>query len=223
MKNTHRRGGLSWQASHFVTPKMLTIALLLPGGLLGGFGGDADRVSSSNNVNGGMSVCALAEDVRQTVLGNATAAIKPSTCLWSATLPPSIPGKAASTSLKADDIDAASDTVRFSNVFSSSMVLQRNKPIQFWGFGTPLPGMTVCLGLDCIPATFATQQLEHGGRSWSVILPARNATTTSMTLTLRGADNATLQKLCDIVVGDVYLFSGQSNIDIPQTYGRCER
>ena len=128
--------------------------------------------------------------------------------------------KTALTPLKADDMDAAPAAVRFSNVFAASMVLQRNKPIQLWGFGTPLAGMTVCLASDCAPTTTAAQELERGGRSWSATLPARTATATPMTLTLRGVDNATLQELGDIVVGDVYLFSGQSNIDIPQTYGR---
>jgi sialate O-acetylesterase len=127
--------------------------------------------------------------------------------------------------LKADDIDVAPAAVRFSNVFADAMVLQRNKPIHLWGFGPPPAGMTVCLGSDCTPTTTAaetwgSQQLKYGGRSWSATLPARAATTTSMTLTLRSVDNFTLQELYDIVVGDVFLFSGQSNIDIPQTYGR---
>ena len=100
------------------------------------------------------------------------------------------------------------------------MVLQRNEPIHLWGFGTPPIGMTVCLGSDCTAAKTPGQQLEHVGRSWTAVLPARKATTTPMALRLRTVDNVTLQELCDIVVGDVILFSGQSNIDIPQTYGR---
>jgi hypothetical protein len=43
---------------------------------------------TSENLNGGISVCVLADDPRQTVLGNVTAVINSSTGVWSAALPP---------------------------------------------------------------------------------------------------------------------------------------
>ena len=54
---------------------------------------------------------------------------------------------------------------------------------------------------------------------WSASLPARRATAAPLTLTLRSSSNTTLHTLVDVVVGDVFLFSGQSNIDILKRLG----
>ena len=87
------------------------------------------------------------------------------------------------------------------------MVLQRNQPLKFWGPGTPTAGLRVCLATDC-----AAVAASPGG-GWAATLPARPASATPLELSL-GA----VQTLRDVVIGDVFLFSGQSNIDLPQSY-----
>ena len=106
---------------------------------------------------------------------------------------------------------------RFSNVFGDAMVLQRDQPIRLWGFG--FGASAACLGSACGPAVATPRGGSNAPGWWAATLPARAASATAVELTLRDANNITLQRLVDVVVGDVYLFSGQSNIYIPQTYG----
>lgn len=55
--------------------------------------------------------------------------------------------------------------------------------------------------------------------TWSTTFPARGASASPVSLTLETSNETVLRELVDIVFGHVLLFSGQSNIDIPQTYG----
>ncbi len=93
------------------------------------------------------------------------------------------------------------------NVFQSHMVLQRDKPLTIWGWAEP--GDEVTVG-------FAGQQAAAkaaADRSWQVTLapiPARHA---SLTLSVKG-QSATLE-LTNILVGDVWILGGQSNMEFP--------
>lgn len=91
-------------------------------------------------------------------------------------------------------------------LFSDGAVLQRDKPIFIWGRADVGEKVTV---------TFAGQQREatpdHEGR-WLVILDALEATTTGAELRIAGKNTLTFR---DVVVGEVWLCSGQSNMEWP--------
>jgi sialate O-acetylesterase len=90
-------------------------------------------------------------------------------------------------------------------LFSSHMVLQRNMPIHFWGDAEPGEQVTVDLH-----GTRGTTIADKVGR-WSVYLPAEPAGG-PFTLTVRGSNAIQLE---DILVGDLWVASGQSNMEMP--------
>jgi sialate O-acetylesterase len=107
------------------------------------------------------------------------------------------------------------DAPRFGNQFQSHMVLQRDAPLSLWGFDAGVnETLRVCLGARCVHTQCA------GDGTWRVgtIEPQRASVTPRDLWVIRERDGqGTL--LEDIVFGDVFIFSGQSNIDIPEAYG----
>jgi sialate O-acetylesterase len=95
--------------------------------------------------------------------------------------------------------------VKLPNIFSSHMVLQREMPIHIWGEATP--GEAVAVSLQ---NTSASVTADKSGR-WSVYLPPR-AAGGPFTLSVRASN--TLQ-LDDILIGDLWMASGQSNMELP--------
>jgi sialate O-acetylesterase len=100
--------------------------------------------------------------------------------------------------------------VRLPSIFGSHMVLQRDRPIIIYGY-TAEPGTRVEVALDDDKATTSSDAQGN----WSVKLPARKASTKGATLTVQA--NGTLLKYTDILVGDVWVGSGQSNMEWPLT------
>ena len=105
---------------------------------------------------------------------------------------------------------------RFSNVFASHMVLQRGEPIELWGFGASSSGsaLTVHLGSD-VASVFWPVAADG---SWKAVLPAVHGFGCNGTDLVLKSGGTVVQTLSDICIGDVYLFSGQSNIDLPEAY-----
>ena len=93
--------------------------------------------------------------------------------------------------------------------YGDGMVLQRGEPILI--SGTSAPGSTVegTLGTDTASATTGSDG------TFTLTFPARTASTDGISLTLRDADGETV--LHDILIGDVYLCSGQSNMELSVT------
>jgi len=90
------------------------------------------------------------------------------------------------------------------DVFSDHLVLQRNKPAPVWGTATPGERITVSFG-----GQTKTAPADKTGR-WIVRLDPRQASTTPRTLTIKGSSGTvTLQ---DVLVGDVWIAGGQSNM-----------
>lgn len=89
------------------------------------------------------------------------------------------------------------------HVFSSHMVLQREKPIIIWGWANPGETITVQFG----PHSGHAQANERG--EWKVTLPAM-AAGGPFTLTVSGSSTVTYD---DVLVGEVWLCSGQSNME----------
>jgi sialate O-acetylesterase len=97
----------------------------------------------------------------------------------------------------------ASAEIRLPHVFGSHMVLQREKPIIIWGWAQPGETVTVQLG-----TAQQTAQANDKGE-WKVTLPAMEAGG-PYDLTISGSSTI---KLEDVMVGEVWLCSGQSNME----------
>ncbi|MEK9211548.1 sialate O-acetylesterase [Sphingomonas sp. 2378] len=91
---------------------------------------------------------------------------------------------------------------------SAHAVLQRDRPIIVEGLGDPGERVTVKLGDQSTDAT-----ADRQGR-WRATLPAMAATATPLTLTATGRDGAA-DSMDDLLIGDVWLCSGQSNMEYP--------
>jgi sialate O-acetylesterase len=94
------------------------------------------------------------------------------------------------------------------------MVLQRNQPVAIWGFGAvQSSNLTVQLN------TMSTKATVDGDK-WSASFPAQTESDPANGFSVKLLDNfnTTIQVLDDVCFGDVFLFTGQSNIDIPVAY-----
>ena len=89
-------------------------------------------------------------------------------------------------------------------LFGDGMVLQRDQPIHVWGWAAP--GRTVSLAFD---GQSASAVAAASGR-WDVSLPA-HAAGGPFQLSIHGDGKS--QSFSDVLVGDVWLCSGQSNME----------
>ena len=94
--------------------------------------------------------------------------------------------------------------VRLPKVFSSHMVLQRQKALMIWGWAQPNETVTVQIS----GASAQAQANERG--EWKVTLPAMEAGG-PYKLTVSGSSTV---KYEDVMVGEVWLCSGQSNMEM---------
>ncbi|HEY3319020.1 MAG TPA: hypothetical protein VGP72_00890 [Planctomycetota bacterium] len=95
------------------------------------------------------------------------------------------------------------------NAFQSNMVLQRDKPLNIWGWGE--------LGEE-VTVAFSGQQAQAkaaADRSWQVTLTPIPANRVPQTMTITG--KTTTLKLENVLVGDVWVLGGQSNMEFPIT------
>ncbi len=99
---------------------------------------------------------------------------------------------------------AAQAEVRLPKVFSSHMVLQRDKPLIFWGWAEPGESVTVRL------AENSNQTNANDRGEWKLTLPAMNAGG-PFTVTVTGSNTLLFE---DVMVGEVWLCSGQSNMEM---------
>jgi len=114
---------------------------------------------------------------------------------------------------------------RFSNAFQSHMVLQRGRPLVLWGFGA---GKGAGLTVEFSPSEEAQRQPVMQGQTisdsdgrWEVTLPTPLEKFVGLSMKLTVTKNGTSdpsQELQDVTLGDVYLFTGQSNVDLPESY-----
>ena len=91
-------------------------------------------------------------------------------------------------------------------VFTDHAVLQRGQPIRVWGGAKPGAVVSLSLGEAQASATADAQ-----GR-WSTTFPAREP---GAALTLTAKADGDSQIISDLLVGDVWLCSGQSNMEYP--------
>ena len=103
------------------------------------------------------------------------------------------------------EIPAVGKGVCVSNVFQSNMVIQRNKPVVIWGWAAPGEKISILFaGQTAVTNTRAN-------RSWKVTLKPVPANSTPQVITVKGKDHTL--KLENILVGDVWILGGQSNME----------
>jgi len=100
--------------------------------------------------------------------------------------------------------------VRLPNVFSDNMVLQRDKAIKVWGWASPGEKVRVLLSGK------AAETTAGADGEWKVELPAMGAGGPH-TLTVTGKNTV---KISNILVGEVWVCSGQSNMEFELKWAR---
>ena len=95
--------------------------------------------------------------------------------------------------------------VKLPGMLSSHMVLQRERPIHLWGWSDPGEKVTV----EFHGASRSATANRTG--NWSVYLPPESAGG-PYSLTVSGANKIVLD---DVLIGDVWFASGQSNMEMP--------
>jgi sialate O-acetylesterase len=91
-----------------------------------------------------------------------------------------------------------------SHIFSDNMVLQRGQPIPVWGWIEPGESVEVTFGKQVKKAVADTKG------NWMVRLDPMPANKVGQDLVIRGADSETFK---NVLVGDVWVCSGQSNME----------
>jgi len=110
----------------------------------------------------------------------------------------------ASTTFSAET--AAPDGFRVHNLFQSNMVIQRDKPVDVWGWSTPGDKITVTFA-----GKTASGTADKDG-AWKATLPAMEASSRPAAMTIEGkGGKATLE---NILIGDVWVLGGQSNMQM---------
>lgn len=100
----------------------------------------------------------------------------------------------------------AAQAVELPRIFADGMVVQRDQPVRVWGEAAPGARVQVSFaGRD------ATAHTGADGR-WSLALPAQTAGGPHV---MRIDDGKQPRVLRDVLVGDVWLASGQSNMEWP--------
>jgi sialate O-acetylesterase len=88
-------------------------------------------------------------------------------------------------------------------IFANEMILQRDKPVNVWGKSFAGDTITVTFGDATVKTTVEKED-------WSVQLPAMPASAEGRTLTVAGKNGT--KTFTDVLVGEVWLAGGQSNM-----------
>ncbi len=100
---------------------------------------------------------------------------------------------------------AAAGALRTHGIFTSNMVIQRDKPIVIWGWAAPGSKVAVQLGEMKAQATAG-----GGAGRWEVTFPAQPANALGQKLTVASGDEKIERD--NILIGDVWVMNGQSNM-----------
>jgi sialate O-acetylesterase len=111
-------------------------------------------------------------------------------------------------------VASAHADVQMPSIFGDHMVLQADRKIPFWGTASPNEKISVTAG------KISAQTQAGADGKWRVYLDPQSASTTPTTVTVQGQNKLTFQ---DVLVGEVWLASGQSNMEIGMTKVRNSR
>ncbi|HIC17494.1 TPA: 9-O-acetylesterase, partial [Candidatus Poribacteria bacterium] len=97
------------------------------------------------------------------------------------------------------------EKLQIPHIFGDHMVIQRDKPIRMWGSAEPEATVQVRLAeLNGI-----TKADQHG--TWLVELEALSANAEGTTLSV--TSNSETIEYQDVIIGDVWILGGQSNME----------
>ena len=96
------------------------------------------------------------------------------------------------------------EPVTLDPVFMDHMVLQRGMPVHIWGKANPGEPVRVLFADEMVRATADTTG------NWSAMLPSLKASAEPRKLVVQGHNEAAIE---DVLVGEVWLCSGQSNME----------
>ncbi len=102
--------------------------------------------------------------------------------------------------------DQASADVKLPAVFSDHMVLQQQIPLRIWGWAAAGEMVTISIG-----SNKETVKTSENGR-WEVTLPEMTASKTPTSIKVQGQNTI---EITDVLIGEVWLCSGQSNMEWP--------
>ena len=101
-------------------------------------------------------------------------------------------------------LQAQSNDLSLANTFSDGIVLQREKLINVWGLANPNKSVTLNFGEE-------TKSIKADSKGkWSIKIGPLKASSESRTMTIRSGKSEV--KIADIIVGEVWVCGGQSNM-----------
>ena len=100
-------------------------------------------------------------------------------------------------------VQSATADVTLPEVISNNMVLQKDIPLPIWGWADAGEGVSVTLGESSVKAT------ADAAGQWKVTLPAIKTAGGPHEMTVKGKNEI---KIANILVGEVWAGSGQSNM-----------
>jgi len=107
----------------------------------------------------------------------------------------------------------AAAAVRLASPFNDHMVLQRGRPVPVWGVAEPNADVSVTF------AGQAVRTVADKAGCWRVTLASMPASKESRTLSVTAADRSgerrSAASVADVLVGEVWIVSGQSNCELP--------
>lgn len=100
--------------------------------------------------------------------------------------------------------------VSLPHIIGSNMVIQANKPVAIWGWATAGEQVTVLFGNQTQKA------ITNNSGLWKVVLSPLKASNKPAVMTISGTNTIRLE---NILVGEVWVCSGQSNMEFPLAKG----
>jgi sialate O-acetylesterase len=103
-------------------------------------------------------------------------------------------------------VPSAKAELRWSNIFANNMVIQRGEPVPVWGQSGPNARIQVTLGTQQVATTASADG------NWQTALEPLTVGGPYTVTAAAGGETATLT---NVLCGDVWLCSGQSNMQLP--------
>ena len=104
--------------------------------------------------------------------------------------------------------------VSVSKIFGSHMVVQRDRPVPVWGKAAPGEAVRVSFAGQAVSA------MADAEGFWQTALKPLALSKEGRDLVVAGPSNTNV--FTDVLVGDVWLCSGQSNMEMPFVWGVCD-
>jgi len=101
-------------------------------------------------------------------------------------------------------------TLPVASIFQSNMVIQRDKPFLIWG--KAIAKTNVIVNASWNNSNF--NAISDSTGNWQVVIPASGANAAPQTITVK-ADGYNTRTLTNVLIGDVWICSGQSNMVFP--------